>query len=109
MQIFDDERRRLTGGLENDGVAQCDVLQRPEEPVTMAGDADVPDVSRQCGALDLTDPTVQDQVTGAREDGDFDLEPGNPHQCKWGVHLCEEALLKFLSAADGPQGRVDWF
>ena len=107
MQFLDYECDGIARGFKNKFIADDNVFQRAKKPVTMTGDADVSNLARQSGALDLTDATIQDQITGAGEDGRFDPEPGNPQQSEGRIHLGQEALLILLDTSLGPQGRID--
>ena len=99
--------REMRNRFEDKFVAHGDILQRSKKPVAVSGDADVSNLARQSGALDLTDATIQDQIIGADEDGHLDPEPWDPQKGDGRVHFGQEALLKLLDASNGPEGRID--
>jgi hypothetical protein len=79
-------------------VSDSDVLQRPKETITVAGDTDVAGLAWRGGAGDPADAAVQDEVVGAREDRHLDFQARDPQQCEGCVHLDEKALLILLDA-----------
>lgn len=81
-------RRNDLGGIDNVAVGAGvvgdvdlhifgDVLERPEESIAVAGEAERPQASGHGGALDVTDASLQAGGVEVREDRDGEADGGN--------------------------------